>query len=292
LAKTVDEGFREFYGTLLPTREESQAAKSHGASIQACLKKNFGTTQFFPTGSFGNGTSIRGYSDVDYFACIPTENLKPNSFTTLQEVQKAISARFPKRKISLREPAVVVHFGDGISRPAEIVPAKLMRRKAEDKPIYEIANGSGNGGWQLSSPDVHNKYVREVNSEFDGKVKQLVSLLKAWKYYCDAQIKSFYLEIFVANYALQKKSIMYSKDVRSILASLWNNQLSALKDPKGISGYISPCSSEAQRSDALSKLEMAFKRAGKAREAEKAGKISDAFDWWDLVFAKNFPSYN
>ncbi len=73
----------------------------------------------------------------------------------------------------------MVHFGGNISRPAEIVPAKLMKRKAEDKPIYEIANGSGNGDWQPSSPDVHNKYVRGVNREFDGKVKQLVRLLKA-----------------------------------------------------------------------------------------------------------------
>ncbi len=86
MAKNIDEGFRKFHGMLLPTHEESQAAKSHRASIEACLKKNFGMTRLFRTGSFGNGTSIRGYSDVDYFACIPTEHLKPHSFTTLQDV--------------------------------------------------------------------------------------------------------------------------------------------------------------------------------------------------------------
>lgn len=288
MVKTVEEGFRVFHGTLTPTREESQAAKKHQASIHDCLIKHFEITRFFPTGSFGNGTSIRGYSDVDYFACIPTKNLKPNSFTTLQEVQKALSACFPKRKISLKEPAVVVHFGGAISRPVEVVPAKLMKRKADDKPIYEIANGSGNGGWQLSSPDVHNQYVREVNSEFDGKVKQLVSLLKAWKYYCDAPIKSFYLEIFVTNYASQKNSILYSKDVKSILASLWNNQLSALKDPKGISESIQPCSSEEQKADALCKLQIALERAQKAREAEKRGDISGALASWNDVYNKRF----
>jgi len=93
MGKTVDEGFRIFHGTLTPTLGESQVAKNHRASIEACLKSNFEMNRFFRTGSFGNGTSIRDYSDVDYFACIPTENLKQNSFTTLQVVRKALIDR-------------------------------------------------------------------------------------------------------------------------------------------------------------------------------------------------------
>lgn len=143
-----------------------------------------------------------------------------------------------------------------------------------------------------SSPDAHNKYVVEINKKFGGKVKPLVRLVKAWKYYCGVPIRSFYLEMRVAKYASQQDYIDYSCDVRNILKWLWDGQLAALQDPKGISGYILPCSSEAQKSDALSKLETAFKRADNAREAEKAGKISDAFYWWNLVFAKQFPSYN
>ena len=85
MAKTVDAGFRKFHGTLTPSRGKSEAAKSHRASIEACLESNFEMDHFFRTGSFGNGTSIRGCSDVDYFACIPTENLKQNSFATLSE---------------------------------------------------------------------------------------------------------------------------------------------------------------------------------------------------------------
>jgi len=111
VGKTVDEGFREYHGTLTPTRGESQAAKSHRASIEACLKSNFEMNRFFRTGSFGNGTSIRSHSDVDYFACIPAENLKQNSFTTLQEVQKALIDRFYNIDISITTPAVKVCFG-------------------------------------------------------------------------------------------------------------------------------------------------------------------------------------
>ena len=41
MAKTVDEGFREFHGMLTPTQGESQAVKSHRASIEGCLIKHF-----------------------------------------------------------------------------------------------------------------------------------------------------------------------------------------------------------------------------------------------------------
>lgn len=75
MAKTVDEGFRIFHGWLTPTVTETATAKNHRASIEGCLKSNFDISRFFRTGSFGNGTSIRGYSDVDYFASIPNKHL-------------------------------------------------------------------------------------------------------------------------------------------------------------------------------------------------------------------------
>src|SRR5438034_2295690 len=162
MAKTVDEGFREFHGTLTPTRRESQAAKSHRASIETCLKNNFEITRFFRTGSFGNGTSIRGYSDVDYFACIPTKNPKQNSFTTLQEVREVLIDRF--QDISVRTPAVRVRFGTDASESTEIVPANFIKRDKDSNHIYEIADGDG--GWMRSSPDAHNNYVDEVDRKF------------------------------------------------------------------------------------------------------------------------------
>ncbi len=290
MGKTVDEGFREFHGTLTPTRVQSQSAKRHGASIRTCLLNSFEVTRFVRTGSFGNGMSIRGYSDVDYFACISTKNLYEDSFTTLQEVREVLLGRFQDADITIRPPAVRVRFGTDASDSTEIVPADFIQRDNGGNLIYEIADGAG--GWLRSSPDAHNNYVDEVDRKLGGKVKPLVSVLKAWKYYHGANIRSFYLEMYVAQYASQKKSILYSRDVSNILKVLWENQLAALQDPKGIIGNISPCSTKAQKSHALSKLDFASTRAEEARAAENAGKISDAFYWWNVVFAKKFPSYD
>ncbi len=289
MAKTVDDGFRKFHGTLTPSRRESEAVKKHRASIAACLESNFEMNRFFPTGSFGNGTSIQGYSDVDYFACIPTENLKPNSFTTLQEVQKVLNNRFKGTDISIRTPAVKVCFGTDASESTEIVPAKFIKIDKDGNHIYKIPDSDG--GWMRSSPDAHNNYVYEVDKRLDSKVKPLVRLLKAWKYYCDVPIRSFYLEMRVAKYAYRQEFIDYSWDLTNIFKSLWDKQLAALQDPKNIAGSISPCASEAQKPDVLTKLKTAMGQAEKARAAESAGNISDAFYWWNLLFAGEFPSY-
>ncbi len=64
MPRTVDEGFRDFLPSLTPSSLESAAAKTHRASIEACLKTNFGLKRFFRVGSFGNGTSISGHSDA------------------------------------------------------------------------------------------------------------------------------------------------------------------------------------------------------------------------------------
>ena len=46
MPRTVDEGFRDFLKKLTPSSYESDAAKSHRASIEQCIKSNFGLLRF------------------------------------------------------------------------------------------------------------------------------------------------------------------------------------------------------------------------------------------------------
>ena len=155
--------------------------------------------------------------------------------------------------------------------------------------IYDIADCSG--GWMNASPDAHNAYVKFVDEKLGGKVKPLIRFIKAWRYIRDVPISSFYLELRVAKYASEEKVIMYEHDVRAVLKLLWNGQLAQMQDPMGVSGYISPCKTEAFRADALSKLYTALTRANNARDAADAGKIQDAFRWWRLLYNDQFPTY-
>jgi hypothetical protein len=67
--------------------------------------------------------------------------------------------------------------------------------------------------------------------------------------------------------------------------------LARMQDPTGIGGYITPCSTQAKHDDAIGKLETAVARAEKACNAENAGNIADAFDWWNKLYYYEFPKY-
>ncbi|MHC4458632.1 MAG: SMODS domain-containing nucleotidyltransferase [Planctomycetota bacterium] len=289
MPRTIEEGFRDFNDKLKMVKTESDAVKSHRASIESCLEGNFEMYRFFRTGSIGSGTNINGYSDTDYFAVIPKKNLTKNSTSTLTKIKVALQHRFPRTSnIHIDGPAVVIPFGTAKSDTTEIIPVDYIKTK-NSANIYDMPNGAG--GWMKSSPKAHNNYVTNINSKLSYKVKPLVRFIKAWKFYRNAPIISFYLEMRVAKYASQEKSISYSIDIKNILKQLLDIKLAPMKDPNIVSGYIHPCSSEAQKKDALSKLETAYTRAKYAWEAEDKGDIKEAFEWWDKLFYHEFPSF-
>ena len=288
MAKTVEEGFREFLTKLTPTTTETEKVKKHRASIKKCLESNFEMKRFFRTGSIGNGTSISGYSDTDYFAVIPTGNLKKNSKTSLKQIKEALNQRFPKTDVCVDSPSVVVPFGTLKAETTEITPADYQFTNKEEHDVFEIPDGDG--GWMNSSPSAHNSYVSEVNSSLKYKVKPLVRFMKALKYYRSIPISSFYLEIRTAKYAKNESYISYSMDIKRILKYLVDNNLPRVIDPTG-GGYINPCKTDNKEENALSKLKTALGRAEKAREAEKEGKIKKAFEHWNTFFYYEFPEY-
>ena len=288
MPRSIDQGFSDFLTNIKATAAETSATVSHRASIKACLENNFGLKRFTRIGSFGNGTNISAYSDVDYLACLPTTSLKQSSDASLRLVKDALVTRFPNTGVMVRCPTVVCPFGEYKSQHTEIVVADYVKEVSGYK-AYEIADGSD--GWMQICPDAHNAYVDAVDKKHGGKVKPLIRFIKAWKFYRDVPIKSFYLEMRVAKYADGESSIVYDIDVKNILTMLRDNGLAALQDPMGIDGYIYPCKTEAFKQDALSKLNTAATRAEKAREATNANDIKTAFDWWKLLYNDKFPNY-
>ncbi|WP_126247826.1 hypothetical protein [Chitinophaga rhizosphaerae] len=122
------------------------------------------------------------------------------------------------------------------------------------------------------------------------RLKPLIQLVKAWKFYNNAEIVSFYLELRTTSYADSTTTVSYKKDMRAVLRMLYANQLAAMRDPMGVSGLVPACKTENQRASALSKLEWAVERSTKAIEAEDRGKIDQAFYYWNLVFGNCFPA--
>ncbi|MGO3669561.1 MAG: SMODS domain-containing nucleotidyltransferase [Vreelandella alkaliphila] len=287
--RSVNRGFRDFHSALTPRSYESGKASSHKSSITSRLQVYYDLKSLFYSGSANNGTSISGHSDADFFASIPRNKLKKNSSVSLREVKECLQDRFPNTRVYVDSPAVVLDFGAGSWDTAEVIPADYLYRSSEEKNVYDIPDG--NGGWIESSPSTHNSYVALQNNRLNKRLKPLIRFVKAWKYYNNVPISSFYLELRITKLMEAESSILYEIDVNSVLKKLYDCNLAPIRDPKGISGLIYPCKSSANKETALSKLRTAKARSQKARDAEMSGNISEAFDWWDKVFFGKFPSY-
>lgn len=287
MVKTVDEGFREFISRLTPTSTEQEKASGHRASIEAVLTNYAGIKRFFQSGSYGSGTSIRGCSDVDYFACDSDFLSYRDSTYSLSKLRELLEQRFPFTDVRVKTPGVSISFADG-SELTEVIPA-FSYKVYDGIPSYLMPDG--NGGWMESAPDAHDEYVKTTNDNYSKKVKPLIRFIKAWKYYQQVPISSFYLEMKTAKYANTQESIVYSHDVKNVFRELNSCSLAAMQDPTGLTGLITPCSTDTKREDALSKVKTALGRADKAILAEVSNNREDAFYWWRLLYNDTFPAY-
>ncbi|QRR03085.1 nucleotidyltransferase domain-containing protein [Dyadobacter sandarakinus] len=291
MPKSLEEGFETFIGWLKPLQSEHTTAASHKDSVRRCMENNFGCTSFFETGSFGNGTGVRHYSDTDYFARCPSDKFFNDSGYTLRKVKEALQYTFPRTVgIEVKSPAVRIPFGKYASERLELTPAYyygLVNTPMGEKYSYNIP--SHDGGWMQSSPGAHNAYVNRENDRLNGKLKPLIQLVKAWKYYNQVPIYSFYLELRVTKYAEKESAIVYDIDLRNIFKFLYDNNLPDIQDPMGISGYVKACKSDAKKTIALSRLGTGYSRVLKAYD-NRTSSIDNAFYWWNLFYNSEFPS--
>jgi len=170
----------------------------------------------------------------------------------------------------------------------EIVPARYEYTNTRGYRVFGIA--AGNGNWMKTSPDAHNAYVRQQDQRLDNRVKPLVRFLKAWKYYKNAEIASFYLEMRAARFCEAERVIEYPIDLTSMFRLLLDCGLAQLQDPMGVSGYIPPCT-PGRVDDALSKVRTALTHATNAVSAANRGAVAEAYRQWNIVFGHRFPDY-
>lgn len=284
---SIEAGFARFLESLAPDVGETLAATGHRRSLESCLEASLDMEDCFQSGSFGNGTSISRYSDVDLFAVIPAEHLHHNSTKALASVGEILRRRFPKTGVRVACPAIKVPFGTALSEVHDVVPAwESGMRTVEGYPVYFIADLKS--GWMAASPPAHNSFVRNADEILAGQVKPLVRLIKAWKYYRNVNISSFYLELAIAQYSLEEPFIQYARDILGVFRRLNDSTLSPIRDPMGVSGYIVACATPPQTANARAAVSTALACAEKAVSAEDAGREKMAFSYWSRLYGSRF----
>jgi predicted nucleotidyltransferase len=283
---TVAQGFDAFLTRLVPLESQRKAAAAHRSSVETSLKNAMGVNLFREAGSFSHGTGVRSHCDVDLLVSL--KDKPATSATALDRVKNALSASFPHTSVHMSRPAVVVEFNTG-EETWEIIPG--FRKSSNDPAVYDIP-GVGGIEWMESAPHEHLAYVNGVNAEtgIAGGAKKLARLAKAWKYYNNVPISSFYLEMRAAKYLSGQKSFIAVYDICLYLEHLVDIDIGAMNDPKGVTSRFYSCSSTARAEEALSKADTAATRARKALDAHNADKPADAFYYLNLLFGEQFPS--
>lgn len=289
MPKSIHEGYNDFLLNLVPTESQRKASAQHRASVEASLRKSLNVNLVRETGSFTHGTGVRNHTDVDILVSLSTSNQPSSSDTALAWVKSALTASFPTTPVRISRPAVVIDFAGGSQR-WEVIPAFMTLRGGKDQFVYEIPGA--NTGWIDTAPAEHIKYVTDVNTAegVAGGAKKLARLAKAWKYYNDVPISSFYLEMQAARWMTTQKSFLPAFDVAGLFEHLARTDLAAMNDPKNVSGRFHPCSSAATKTVAVSKINTAATRARKAVDAHLAEDPNLAFAYLNLLFGGKFPS--
>lgn len=267
----------ELNGYFTPSSTEFDAAKAHKLSIESRLEASLGIYRMFEIGSLRHGTGVWLHSDADYLASL--KGTKPQSSSSmLERVRAALAVRFPTTPITVRRPAVVCNFSDGI---VEIVPGYIADTADGNHGYWIAAPG---GDWMKTYPGAHNSYVNGVNRKHNGAAKQLARLLKVWKYERSVPVSSCYLEMRAAKHMDGQSAYIPVWDLYMVLDDLETYSLAAMNDPTGLGARFTACSSDATKRDAMSKLSTAVGRARRAKDYYSDGNHAGSVAQLKLLF--------
>jgi hypothetical protein len=188
-------------------------------------------------------------------------------------------------------PAVVVGFGQGAGA-VDVVPGVWVGTTGTSPqyPVYDIPDGAG--GWRRTSPQRHAKHLRDEDERTGWKLSRVIKLLKAWKYTRSPKVPvlGFHLELLIASENICVGPKSYQNCLNDSFRLLRDRSGAALNDPLGISGRIAAANTEAQRQALTEAAAYAADKSSRAIDAEVAGRIGEAFEYWNLVFNGEFPS--
>ncbi|HIE30147.1 TPA: nucleotidyltransferase [Candidatus Poribacteria bacterium] len=171
------------------------------------------TSHSLYVGSYGRGTAIRGFSDLDMIFCLPYDyyqkydNYQYNGQSAmLQDVKKSLQKTYPTTDIGADGQVVVIHFTDGIS--FEIVPAFL-----NEDGSYTYPDANSGGRWRVTNPKPEIGAISSMDLECNGNLKWLCRMTRSWKNVWGAPMGGLLIDTlayrFIKDWEYKEKSFLY-----------------------------------------------------------------------------------
>ena len=274
-------------------------------------------------GSFARKTKCRELDDIDLMICISADSATYSSFGRtwdniviipgVNEAHKEciddygylsstkVLNRFKKELQNVREysrselnrrgEAVVLNL---ISKDwsFDIVPCFLTSEDSYGKQYYLIPNGNGN--WKKTDPAIDRDHIIQTNQSHDGKVLELIRLVKKWNKVKNVKtMPSYLLETMVINYCDSISSLNNYIDLRfrDCLLYIANHILNNVYDLKRIQGNINDLSTD-DRYTVKQKAQNDYDKACAASDFEMTQKdMNKSISKWGEIFGSDFPTY-
>jgi len=173
----------------------------------------------------------------------------------------------------------------------DIVPCFRTVDDALGRNFYFIPDGDGN--WQMTDPRIDQNRVTAINQKHNGKVLNVVRIIKFWnKQKTIITIPSYLLENIILNYYDTNYFISDYVDIEvpKILEHLTVVINLPFYDPKGMQGDINTLTIE-ERAKVSNIASEHAKKANTARTYETAGNQHMSTLYWYDVFGDDFPRW-
>jgi hypothetical protein len=291
---TIAGQFNKVLFRITPNLRDLQTYGRHELTVKKRLKTVFEANNVIRIGSYSRGSSIRSFSDIDLMLILERHEVRrgqewKTSTSILNRVRNELLLRYPYTEVVRDAEAVVVRFGAN-QHPIEVVPAFYLEHGgARNYPIFAIPNGDG--WWMRTSPQIHNKFIEDANTQSGGKLKNVARLIRFWMQCWQAPIplSGFYVEVLLARDGICNGAKSYAHCVNDVLATLANSECDRIADPMEVAEFIDAAGSQEKRRRAQVATLSSAKRAYRALTAEVRGDVEESSRLWNLVFNGRFP---
>ncbi len=167
----------------------------------------------FYGGSYGRGTAINGFSDLDMLFELPSDvYYQYDSYSgngqsaLLQAVRNSIKKTYTVTDVSADGQVVEVPFDDGIR--FEVVPCFLNKSET-----YTYPDSNDGGKWKTTNPKPEIAVIAKGDQDWNGNLKRLARMIRAWKNKWSVPMGGLLIDTFahrfLGSWSFRDKSFWY-----------------------------------------------------------------------------------
>lgn len=328
----VNTAFNKFLDeTVNLSTEDSKTARTDRDNLRSRIQRLQTEVAHFPAlytdadinfGSFARKTKMRPLDDVDMFFCmngngahynqgadgvikIYVTNSNTNLYQFTNNDNETLNSIKILNKFKTSVEAVYAYRSSEVNRRQEVVVLALNNKdwsfdiapcfitsQVNDKDFYLIPDGAGN--WKKADPRVDQSRTTRINQKHDGKILNVIRIMKYWNARATMPTMSSYLlENILLNYYESAFSCSNYIDMElpNAFQAVRDAIFSTVPDPKGFQDDLNETSFD-DKYKIYTRAGLDKDKAVEARRLEvECQTHKECINKWREIFGSAFPEY-